>query len=589
MIKQTDYLDLNERIRTTLRLGESHFREFKSAIHREPEGPSPREVTGLCRDIGETLVAFANADGGELIVGAEDNGYVTGIPHSEEQVAKMVQAPKTHVFKDTPLASPRVHDIRLYGQRILYFAVAKSTEFIHLTSDGRCLQRYDRENRPAAVERIQHERQERRSREYDREFVDGASAADLDLERLSLIGSRLMPGVSPEKLLQYLDLAEYVPGGLRLRRAAVLLFAKDVTRWHPRAEVRVVRVAGITLGVGKEYRVARDEVVRGNIFTLLTSVWETLRPHLAATRLGAGGLFQESLLYPEEACVEALVNAIAHRDYANEGRPIEIFIFDDRMEVQSPGGLVSTITVDQLRKLTRSHESRNAYVARALRESGYMRELGEGIPRIFRAMEQRDLVPPHIVSTSDTFKITLHHQSVFSTKDAQWLESYKGFSLSRDEQRVLLLAKDGHPVTPREIRTTLNIIDTEDYRKIVERLQSKGLIYSLIASQEVTLVAKRLGKDRMDVGRFIVRPMDELQRSLEELVAALREITPTSELSGSDLSHIQHRLSYKNPYRGGRGLADLIKSLRYLGFIDLQRRPLAPLNSLWTAPSQRSK
>jgi ATP-dependent DNA helicase RecG len=119
------------------------------------------------------------------------------------------------------------------------------------------------------------------------------------------------------------------------------------------------------LGPGKDYS-AKEEVVAGNIVTLLRSAWDTLRPHLATTRFQDGALFQETLLYPDAACLEALVNAIAHRDYSIEGRGIEVFVFDDRMEVRSPGSLVSTLTVDQLKSLRGAHQSRNPYVAGSL-------------------------------------------------------------------------------------------------------------------------------------------------------------------------------------------------------------------------------
>jgi ATP-dependent DNA helicase RecG len=565
-----------------IRLGESHFREFKSAIERSPEGEKPRDVKLIAKDIGETLVAFANADGGELIVGLEDNGKTTGIPHSDDQLTAMMDAPNTYVHRDTPLATPRILKLPIArgaaaGRYILYFSVPKGTEHVHLTNDGRCLQRHDRETRPVPAERIQYDRQERRSREYDREFIDGVSTGHLDSVLLAKVVQKINPAISPEKALQFLDLAEYEPLGLRLRRAALLLFASDVSRWHPRSQVRIVRVAGTTIGVGREYNVSKDDTVQGNILGILSKTWDVLRPHLAVTRLGPHVVFQETLIYPEDACMEALINALAHRDYSIEGRGIEVFIFDDRMEIVSPGGLLSTITIDQLKRLTKVHQSRNAYIARVLRELGYMRELGEGIPRIFRAMEERDIVPPDIWSKADTFGITLYHRSVFSPKDQQWLDSLSQFNLSRDEQRVLLLGKDGHLITPREIRETLKIIDTEDYRKIVESLQRKGLLYSVRPDSQ--LRQKFPAYQRKDIGRFAIRPIGELQHFYDELTRVLSHILPCDHISGAQVRQALYRLSPRNPYC--RTVTECTLSLRYLGFIDGEGRPLQLLLSLW--------
>lgn len=73
------------------------------------------------------------------------------------------------------------------------------------------------------------------------------------------------------------------------------------------------------------------------------------------------------------ACKEALINAIAHRDYSIEGRGIEVYVYDDRLEIKSPGMLLSTIKIDDLEKCIGIHQSRNSYIAKVLKEVGYMR------------------------------------------------------------------------------------------------------------------------------------------------------------------------------------------------------------------------
>src|SRR5258707_9885547 len=176
-----------ERISTGIDLGESHFREFKSALNQALSTPRPREFKHLCRDIGETLVAFANADGGELYVGVEDDGTLTGVPHTEKLQQEMLEAPKSYIHSDTPIPAPSTSRVTIRGKTVLYFQVSKSTQQVHLTSDGRCLQRFDKENRPVPAERIQYSRQEQISREYDRAFIDGAKQIDLDLDILDRI------------------------------------------------------------------------------------------------------------------------------------------------------------------------------------------------------------------------------------------------------------------------------------------------------------------------------------------------------------------------------------------------------------------
>src|ERR1019366_3689487 len=132
--------------------------------------------------------------------------------------------------------------------------------------------------------------------------------------------------------------------------------------------------------------------------------------------------------------------------------------------------LLSSVSVSDLRAGKRSHQSRNAHIARVLKELGYMREIGEGMLRIFATMRERDLVPPEIKSNSVGFELVLHHRSVFSPKDQEWLNAYAPYALSRDEQRVVLLGRDGSQLSTNQIIKAIGIADVDEFRKLVERL-----------------------------------------------------------------------------------------------------------------------
>ena len=89
-------------------------------------------------------------------------------------------------------------------------------------------------------------------------------------------------------------------------------------------------------------------------------------------------VFEERFEYPTFAWQEAIINAVAHRDYALTGTPIEVWMFDDRLEVRSPGELVEPVSIERLTHRERIHASRNPRIVRVLTDLGYMRELGEG-------------------------------------------------------------------------------------------------------------------------------------------------------------------------------------------------------------------
>ncbi|KWT95147.1 ATP-binding protein [Candidatus Magnetominusculus xianensis] len=400
----------DERIKNIIRLGESHFREFKSALYGEEGNKKPRSVKDICRDIAENLVSFVNADGGDLLIGVEDDGTITGIPHSENEINTLFNAVNTHLLDSSKLPIGISTKIQIYGRVILFFSVNKGADKIYQLSDGRCLKRDDKQNIPVSFDIINFERREANSREYDRCFIDGAQVSDLDTDIIQSLADNYLRGLSVERYLQQLRLAEYTTSGMRLRKAALLLFSKDIQKWHPRCQVRILKVKGTKLDAGEHYNVEKDERVQGNIFELLISTWEKLSIFLSYKTERENGLFVPKYIYPEGACREALINAIAHRDYSIQNG-IEIYIFNSRMEIKSPGALLSTIKIEYLEELRGEHESRNSFITRVLKENNYMRELGEGLKNIYALINASDLNKPILSSDNQSFTITFSHRA----------------------------------------------------------------------------------------------------------------------------------------------------------------------------------
>ena len=500
----TELLLLEQRCRNTIGLLESHYREFKSALDGVPGKKKPRRFALICSDIGEALVAFANADGGELLIGVEDDGTITGVPHSEQEIAAMLAAVKTHVYPRQELPLTFAAKLTLDGHVVLFFQVQKGSTNIYQLPDGRCMRRKDKSTEPIAFQQLVFERQEVRSREYDRQFVDGAGVADLDITLLQAIATSALGGRSVELYLQQSGLAEYGIGGLRLKMAALLLFATDVRRWHPRCEVRILRVVGTELRSGSAYNVSADETVVGNIAQLVTESWSRLSTHLVQkTSFGGDARFEQQYLYPEAACREALLNAIAHRDYVIQSG-IEVYLFDDRIEFRSPGPLLSTVSVEGLTALDGMHESRNALIARVLRESRFMRELGEGIKRIFDSVQENEQEAPLLRSNGSSFTLALRQQSMFDTKQLDWLALFGGLSLSKQQRQVVVLGMHGRQISQNDIFNALRTDDRLVYQREITPLRESGVLVEVARRSRTQQIAKTKGVAKADVPRFKV-------------------------------------------------------------------------------------
>lgn len=576
MVNDSQVLLIQERLKNDLILGESHFREFKSSLEG-PERNRRRKVRLVARDIGETLVAFANADGGTLIVGAEDDGNISGLTYAEDGIQILRDAPKTHVHTQTPLPGVRIHLVPVEDKTVLIFEVQKGTRYVHLTSDGRCLQRRDTDTVPVASEQIQFERHEQISREYDRQWIDGATMADLSTNLLARVTETVSPGLSLEKCLQTLGLAEFVAGSLRLRGAALLLFSENIGKWHPRSEVRIQQIAGPELLTGGDYNVIRDETYAGNVLEILSEGWEHIRQFLVQRRF-AGGTFQFQTTYPEDACREAFVNAIAHRDYSIEGRSIEILVFSDRLEIRNPGRLLSTVKLSELRKGIGVHDSRNTYIARVLRELGYMQEMGEGIRRISALMNGHELAPPEINSVDHSFLIIFSQRNIFSLAEQRWIDAFSMFNLSREEKLVVALGRGGKLISPNQIWEALDIVDTEEYRQILEQLQTKGLLSSKITRNAAGSIARRQGISPREVPRFLIRTPDLAERDQREVVDTTVSLGSLNHVRNLHYEEIRDKLSSQNMYRGS------VKVRKLLGWLELVNpggSPTERLINLW--------
>ena len=510
-----------ERAHTAISLGESHFREFKSGHEGTPENKVKRPVKDIATNVAQTLVAFANADGGELLVGVEDDGKITGLDDfTEEELRKIKESSKTRIHQNTPLSSVRISKISIESKTILYFSVFKSVKYVHLTSDGRCLQRRDLESVPIASEEIIFHRQEELSRQYDREYVEGPLADALKLEMVSAVADQILKGMSPEKCIQYLELGEYSFSGLKLRRAALLLFAKEPNRWHPRIQVRIIKVDGIELGAGEGYNVVSDQTVVGNILELVEKSWEALRPHLVQTKFEKSARFEQRAIYPELACREALLNSIAHRDYAQEGRGIEVYIFRDRLEIKSPGSLLSTIKLEDILDQKGAHQSRNTNISRVLRELGYMRELGEGMRRIFKLMQSNELAAPELKNNADTFSIILSNKPIYSEIEQLWLNQFSDFDLDREKKSTILLGREGRIFSAHDIWEAVGIVDTEHYRQLVDSLMRSNILQNEIPRD----TAKRLARKKRIPFREYPRYKIQIPGQVSEEVFTNEEI-----------------------------------------------------------------
>jgi ATP-dependent DNA helicase RecG len=177
-------------------------------------------------------------------------------------------------------------------------------------------------------------------------------------------------------------------------------------QFYPNCRVRFVRIDGRQLQVGAKLNVVKDKSIDLPILRIIDAakffVSDQLR--VFTTQDTKTGKFIEVPEYPEFPWLEGIVNAVVHRDYAMTGAYIKVSMFDDRLEIESPGCLPNVVTVDNIRE---TRFSRNPKISRVLTEFGWVRELNEGVKKIFSDMEESKLESPEYSDSANSVRLVL--------------------------------------------------------------------------------------------------------------------------------------------------------------------------------------
>lgn len=452
---------------------EGQFFERKSCYERASGRMHLRPAADVARDVAETMAAMANADGGVLVLGVEDDGTVTGVDYPSDKMDVLRRACDRLV---QPPVRVHMREANPNGKRVLVFETDWSPE-VHQLHDGRYLLRIGASNMPFPAEQIDSLKAGKRRRVAESRYVPEATLSDLDLSLLEELRARTGLHLSDVELLERYRLAEPRNGRHILSLAALLLFGKDPGRWHPRCGIDFVKYEGTVRHVGAALNVVKRERLGAPLVRLVELAYQTIQPHVRERQRLVDLFFEERLEYPTFAWQEAIVNAIAHRDYGYEGLEVEVWMFDDRMEIRSPGGLVEPVTLERLRRLERIHASRNPRIVRVLTDWGYMREQGEGVPRMFETMEREGLHPPELRLEADAiFTVILRNTPVYSLETARWLKQYEQMGLSANQKRLLAYAKEHDGAFTSRAYQRLAEVDIYAASRDIKDLIRKGIV-----------------------------------------------------------------------------------------------------------------
>lgn len=367
------------------------------------------------------IVAFANADGGTIVIGVSDKTRkIEGVDQNIEKLNELLRVPLDFCNPSVSITSELLPCTDKDGNEnhIILMHIPASSELHANQADEAFMRVGDKSRKLSFEERIQlmYDKGER----YDEDTaVYGATVDDIDMaavERyIELIGYT-------KSAKQYLHenngfITTNAKGEQQVSVACILLFGKYPQKFFPRGRTRFIRYKGTEERVGAEMNVIKDVTFEGTILDQVKATIAYLETQVEEhTFLGQHGQFVTNRDYPKFVIQEMVVNACCHRAYNIKGTEIQIKMFDNRLVFESPGRLPGTVKPSNIRH---THFSRNPKIAQFLKAYDFVKEFGEGVDRVCRELEANGT--PHLSFHLDDFilKITVPKVAENSNKVAE--------------------------------------------------------------------------------------------------------------------------------------------------------------------------
>ena len=369
--------------------------------------------------LAREIVAFANMNGGQVIIGVEDDGAVSGVTRSNLQawlmdtvIGRFIDPQIVPDYDEFVLDGKPIAIVTVPAGSAKPYAVRRQERTDYYIRLGDTVQRAGREQMARLF-------QSGGLVSVEKMPVHGSSLADLDMRRLEdyfldILGEDAVPDWQRTLLNRELLVADQWRAEVcNCSYAGIVLFAREPRRRMPQAGIRLLVFPGRDM----DYDANLDEVIdlpfvglkerREREFieqSLPNRVLSYLQPHLSRERL-EGMQRRRHWDYPPEVIRELLVNAFAHRDWTRPS-DVQITVFADRLEVHSPGSLPNGVTVEKAKDGLRV--PRNPNIVNLLRDYEFMEHRGMGIRRkVIPLTRAHNGTEPEFDATEDYFRVTL--------------------------------------------------------------------------------------------------------------------------------------------------------------------------------------
>ena len=438
-----------EQIKQIIRTGEGYNAEFKQSV--------PSKTAELAREV----CAFANTTGGILLIGVDDENRIIG--------AQLDNRTRSRIYQSIGEISPALdsyvlEEIIIDGQPIIVLEINSSKSKPHFCSGAAYVRNGPNTEKITSAERIRDLFQSSTRVYFDELPCTQFSVRKyLDPEMFKLFREMagISPGVSDDQVMDNLRLKS-TDGSVKA--GAVLFFGKTPELHFGQCGIRCVRFNGTD-----KRHIDDSKLYQGPLYRQYRSAMQWIRQYINIKyeiESEGSGPRKEVWGIPETVFREALINALSHRDYYEQGAHITMECFDDRVEISNPGGLVSSIPP---REFGKRSLSRNPLIFGLFERMRMVERIGSGIIRMRELMEEAGLSAPEF-QLEGMFVVTLQRP----VNIQQWLQAWESH-LTDTRVRLLGLLANDPKLSTRILSKELKISNTAVSNNL-DFLKQRGLL-----------------------------------------------------------------------------------------------------------------
>lgn len=417
------------------------------------------------------ICGFANAQGGTIYIGIDDNGNACGMKDSKKQMEDI----PNKIINFMGIV-PSVNLEHKDGQEYISIAVEPSNVPINYKGKYYCRSGSTLQELNGVA--LQQFVLKKMGRTWDDIPNDYATIKDLDRNAIKffldngIASGRIDKSEARTSTQHVLENLGLITEEGKLKNAALLLFAKNPRRYFTCVEFKIGRFKL------NEADLIIQDVIEGNIIQMTDRVVQVLKAKYLTSPIHYEGMKRrEPLEVPEEALREILYNAIAHKDYT--GAPIQMRVWDDYVEIWNEGELPIGYTPDTLLK-KHSSRPRNKNIANAFFKAGFIESWGRGYEKIREGFEKAGLPIPIIESADGGVRVTFKrnnpvHEQDFLDTDTKSREDGREKSREKSREKIIRILSSTPNATASDLAEQLGI-SVKGVEKQIGILKKQGII-----------------------------------------------------------------------------------------------------------------